>query len=82
MLCSVVKLILQFCKENSLLKTMKTLEVGTPSISRPPAKPQGRKYYCALQEESGTAMNTVESVESFTSDITNGRWDAVLAQVT
>ena len=54
----VIKLMLQFCKENSLQRTMQV-----------------------LQEESGTTMNTVENVESFISDINNGRWDSVLGQI-
>ena len=54
----VVKLMLQFCQENSLQRTMQV-----------------------LQEESGTTMNTVESVDSFISDINNGRWDSVLSQI-
>jgi WD40 repeat-containing protein SMU1 len=54
----VVKLMLQFCKENSLQRTMQV-----------------------LQEESGTTMNTVENVDSFISDINNGRWDSVLGQI-
>jgi hypothetical protein len=54
----VIKLMLQFCKENSLQRTMQV-----------------------LQEESGTTMNTVESVDSFISDINNGRWDSVLSQI-
>lgn len=54
----VIKLILQFCKENNLIGTLKT-----------------------LQEESQMAMNTVDSLENFMSDVSQGRWESVLPQV-
>ncbi|GAB5037580.1 wd40 repeat-containing protein smu1-like [Nannochloropsis oceanica] len=54
----VIKLILQFCKENHLLHTLQT-----------------------LQTEAQVAMNTVDSMENFLADITQGRWDTVLPQV-
>eukprot|EP00976_Prorocentrum_cordatum_P100111 1192098-Prorocentrum_minimum.AAC.2 len=54
----VIKVVLQFCKENGLNST-----------------------YQALQTECQVSLNTVDSIETFISDIQNGRWDAVLPQV-
>lgn len=53
----VIRLILQFLKENNLTDSMKL-----------------------LQNESGVTLNTVDSVDNFTSDIRHGRWDSVLSQ--
>ncbi|KAL4435070.1 hypothetical protein ABPG77_003895 [Micractinium sp. CCAP 211/92] len=54
----VIKIILQFCKENSLLES-----------------------FNAIQNECQVSLNTVDSIETFVSDINNGRWDLVLPQV-
>eukprot|EP01104_Vermistella_antarctica_P009849 TRINITY_DN257_c1_g2_i1.p1 TRINITY_DN257_c1_g2~~TRINITY_DN257_c1_g2_i1.p1 ORF type:complete len:553 (+),score=158.85 TRINITY_DN257_c1_g2_i1:82-1740(+) len=51
----LVRLVLQFLKENNLTRSMET-----------------------LQKESEISLNTVESVDTFVSDIHNGHWDAVL----
>eukprot|EP01031_Cornospumella_fuschlensis_P011865 gene11865-14505_t len=54
----VIRLMLQFLKENGLTESMQ-----------------------CLQKESGVAMNIVEDVQTFISNIRYGRWDAVLTQV-
>lgn len=56
--CSVIKIVLQFCKENSLSQTFQT-----------------------LQNECQVSLNTVDSIETFASDINSGRWDTILPQV-
>lgn len=53
----VIKIILQFCKENGLTDS----------------------FNC-LQNECQVSLNTVDSIETFVSDVNNGRWDVVLPQ--
>ena len=54
----VLRLILQFLKENNLMNSMKQ-----------------------LQSESAVALNTVDNLETFISDIKHGKWDVVLASI-
>lgn len=52
----IIKLILQFLKENHLMKSFE-----------------------ALQSETNITMNTVDSVDSFISEIIHGHWDNVIS---
>ncbi|GBF96087.1 hypothetical protein Rsub_08963 [Raphidocelis subcapitata] len=54
----VIKIILQFCKENGLTES-----------------------FNAIQSECQVSLNTVDSIEGFVADVTNGRWEALLPAV-
>ena len=54
----VVRVVLQFLKENGLTNSM-----------------------LALQDESQVALNTVDNLDAFLSDVTSGHWESVMTTV-
>lgn len=72
---SVIKIILQFCKENSLTESFNAIQVCVlwqPTLHASANPPQN---------ECKVSLNTVDSLETFLSDINNGRWDIILPQM-
>ena len=64
----VIRLMLQFCKENGLVQTLETLQ-ATRTVALSLLHDSS-----FLQAESSVALNTVDSVESFTADVSAGQW--------
>lgn len=80
-LCSVIKVILQFCKENSLVESLNAIQVCTPAMPARLSCIYTMQPCVNVQNECQVTLNTVDSIENFVSDINNGRWDQVLPQV-
>ena len=76
--CSVIKIILQFCKENSLLDSLTAIQVDAATkLLNKPRSYSTQTAFCA-KNECQVSLNTVESIENFVSDVNSGRWDQVL----
>ena len=46
-----------------------------------PYSAQNSRLLSPVQNECQVSLNTVDSIETFVSDVNNGRWDSVLPQV-
>jgi WD40 repeat-containing protein SMU1 len=92
----IIRLMLQFCAENGLDRTLQVLQETLPQLMaelevEAPDIIRLMLQFCAengldrtlqvLQEESHVSLNTVDSVDTFTSDILNGNWDSVVRAV-
>lgn len=83
---SVVRLVEQYLKENNLMRTLAVLQVfrNLLFILSLRLKILNNRLYRflvkirVLQEETNITLNTVDSIDSFVSDIQNGHWDTVL----
>lgn len=67
----VVRLVEQYLKENNLLRTLAVLQV-TFSFNF------FKIYFVEFKEETNITLNTVDSIDTFCADISNGHWDTVL----
>ncbi len=66
----VVRLILQYLKENNLMKAFSAVQEDT-----------GCHSFLRGSLILGVALNTVDSVDAFVSDVMSGHWDTVLMSI-
>ena len=83
----MIKVILQFCKENGLVESLKAIQVSVALLCISLYHAQHQTHHThsissfTSQNECQVTLNTVDNLETFVADIHAGRWDAVLPQV-
>ena len=78
--CSVVKVILQFCKENQLTQSFSALSSETQARHHPSLRCAFPGLSARVRASTQVTLNAVDNRDAFLSDVRHGRWDSVLPQ--